>query len=181
MAHILADGEFTLELGLLLPVIVGPVIQNTFVTPEVYSTFVAETKQFLEVGLHRRQLLPLVVLVMVLLVQQVPDVIVITNNKALCTWPIYLMISSISLVACLFLTQSRMCLPWSSLSWGSPQLSHLQTANTLSHLMTRPSSYWVTQTNERSSHLRLHFLDSSSPPGLLAGHQRPAGHAAQVT
>ena len=36
----------------------------------------AETQQFLEVGLHRRQLLPLVVLVMILFIQQVPDVVV---------------------------------------------------------------------------------------------------------
>ena len=72
---ILADGEFTVKLGLLLPVIVIPMIQHALVTLETYSTLVTHTEQLLEVGVHWRQLLPLVVLVMVLLVQQVPDII----------------------------------------------------------------------------------------------------------
>ena len=90
VANILADGEFTLELGLLLPMIFCPVIQHALVTPEVYSTLVADTEQFLEVGLHRRQLLPLIVLVMVLLVQQISDKVVCDNSLRLVNLPYYL-------------------------------------------------------------------------------------------
>ena len=41
---ILSDREFTLEFGLLLSVIYCPVIQHALVTPEVYSTLVADTE-----------------------------------------------------------------------------------------------------------------------------------------
>ena len=75
MANILADGEFTLKLRLFLPVIVVPVIQHALVTLETYSALVTHTEQLLEVGVHWRHLLPLMVLVMVFLVQKVPDII----------------------------------------------------------------------------------------------------------
>ena len=44
VANILSDREFTLEFGLLLSVIYCPVIQHALVTPEVYSTLVADTE-----------------------------------------------------------------------------------------------------------------------------------------
>ena len=171
-----------MELGFLLSVIVGPMIQNAFVAPEVYSTFVAETEQFLEVGLHRRQLLPLVVLVMILLIQQVPDVIVIAFNRTL----MYVanipddLVYLVGRLSVLDAEQNVFTLKLAQLRLSTAVTSASRKLNITSHDQTL-FLYWVTQTNERSSHLRLHPLDSSSPPRFLPGHQRPAWHAAQVT
>ena len=69
MTNIFTYRKFALEFWLLLLVIIVPVIQHVLIISETDATLVTETQKLLDVGLHRRELLPLVILAVVFLVQ----------------------------------------------------------------------------------------------------------------
>ena len=169
MANILANGEFTLELWLLLPVIFCPVIQHALVTPEVYSTLVTDTEKFLEVGLHRGQLLPLVVLVMVLLVQQVSDSILLDNGLRLVNLP-YDLVNLVGRLSVLHAEENVFTLELTQLGLPTTVTSTInKTQDSSSHVVTRP---WPLGLHRpmRGPHISAYTIAISSFSASLSPH-----------